>query len=203
MTFSPTVARRHLVSVDPVLAKVIRTVGPYRPVPRRAGSHFEALARSIVYQQLSGRAAGTIYSRFTALYPRRRLVPELVLATAEEELRSVGLSRQKVVYVRDLAERVSTGRLPLQRASTMPDELLIERLTAVKGIGRWTAQMFLMFRLARPDVLPDLDLGIQNAIRGAYSLPRRPTPAEVVEIGTPWRPYASVACWYLWRSLEI
>jgi DNA-3-methyladenine glycosylase II len=196
-------ARRHLTTVDPVIAEVIRKVGPYRPKPSRAASHFEALTRSIVYQQLSGRAAATIYSRFTALYPRRRLVPEVVAATDAAVLRSVGLSWQKVDYIRDLSRRVASGELPLARASTLSDELLIERLTAVKGIGRWTAQMFLMFRLGRPDVLPELDLGIQNAIQRAYQLPERPRPGQVVEIGSPWRPYASYACWYLWRYLEL
>jgi DNA-3-methyladenine glycosylase II len=196
-------AVRHLRRADPVMAQVIRAVGASRPTRSRAGSHFEALARSIVYQQLSGKAAATIYGRFTALYPRRRLVPELVAATAPDELRTAGLSRQKIEYIRDLAERVRTGALPLGRASTLTDDALIARLTAVKGIGRWTAQMFLMFRLGRPDVLPELDLGIQNAIQRAYALPRRPKPAEVTEIGKPWHPYASVASWYLWRSLEI
>jgi DNA-3-methyladenine glycosylase II len=196
-------AVRHLRRADPVMATVIRAVGPCRPTRSRAGSHFEALARSIVYQQLSGKAAATIFGRFAALYPRRRLVPDLVGVTAPEDLRAVGLSRQKIEYILDLAERVRSGALPLGRASTLSDDALIERLTAVKGIGRWTAQMFLMFRLGRPDVLPELDLGIQNAIQRAYALPSRPRPAEVTEIGKPWHPYASVASWYLWRSLEI
>src|ERR1051325_4337679 len=162
------VAVRHLKRVDPVLARVIEVVGPCRLESRREGTHFEALTRSIIFQQLSGKAAGTILSRFNDLYPDRSPSPDAVLATSDEQLRSVGLSRQKIGYMRDLASKVVSGELPLERVEELDDEDLIDHLVQVKGIGRWTAQMFLMFRLGRPDVLPELDLGIQNAIKKAY-----------------------------------
>lgn len=195
-------ALQHLRNADPILGAIINAVGPCRLEPRRTGTHFEALARAIVYQQLSGKAAGTIHGRFCALYPRKRLRPDAVLATSDEQLRSAGLSRQKIGYLRDLSERVESGEVPLARLDRLDDATIIERLTHVKGIGRWTVQMFLMFRLGRPDVLPELDLGVQNAIQRAYGLKKRPAPKEVVAIGERWSPYASVASWYLWRSLE-
>ena len=169
---------------------------------RQAGTHYDALVRSIVYQQLSGKAAGTILSRFLDLYPARRARAELVRASSDAELRSAGLSRQKIGYLRDLSARVADRSLPLAHLGRLPDDAIIEHLVQVKGIGRWTAQMFLMFRLGRPDVLPELDLGVQNAIQRAYGLASRPVPKEVLRIGAPWRPFASVASWYLWRSLE-
>jgi 3-methyladenine DNA glycosylase/8-oxoguanine DNA glycosylase len=169
---------------------------------RTDGTHFQALTRSIVFQQLSGKAAGTILSRFNDLYPDRAPTPAAVLATSDERLRSVGLSRQKIGYMRDLASKVVSGELPLDRVEEMDDEDLIDHLVQVKGIGRWTAQMFLMFRLGRPDVLPELDLGIQNAIKKAYRKRKRPVPNDVKKIGAKWSPYSSVACWYLWRSLD-
>ena len=169
---------------------------------RRTGTHYDALVRSIVFQQLSGKAAGTIHRRFLDLYPGRRARAELVLASTEEQLRSAGLSRQKIGYLRDLSSRVTDKSLPLAHLGRLEDDAIIDHLVQVKGIGRWTVQMFLMFRLGRPDVLPELDLGVQTAIQRAYGLKARPTPKEVVRIGEPWRPYASVASWYLWRSLE-
>lgn len=196
------VALSHLRRSDPVLAGIIRRVGPFTLEPNRQGTHFEALARSIVYQQLSGKAAATIHSRVKSLYPRRRLRPEAVLATPDARLRAAGLSGQKLAYLKDLARHVLEGTVPLARLDRLPDDEIIERLVQVKGVGRWTVQMFLMFRLGRPDVLPDLDLGVQNAIWRAYGLPKRPTPKEVLAIGAPWRPYATYASWYLWRSLE-
>jgi DNA-3-methyladenine glycosylase II len=192
----------HLKRADPVLARVIVSVGTCRFQPRRKGTHFDALLRSIVYQQLSGKAAGTILDRVLALYGRRYPRPDQLLATPEAALRSAGLSRQKLAYLRDLAAKVESGDVPLARVGRMPDEEVITHLTRVNGIGRWTAQMFLMFRLGRPDVLPELDLGIQNAIQRAYDLPKRPAPADVLRIGASWRPHATIACWYLWRSLE-
>jgi DNA-3-methyladenine glycosylase II len=193
---------RHLKLADPVLAGVIETVGPCRLQLRTEGSHFEALARSIVFQQLSGKAASTIYGRFAALFPDGVPTPNGVLAASEESLRAAGLSRQKAAYLRDLSLKVSNGELPLDQVESMNDDDLISHLVQVKGIGRWTAQMFLMFRLGRPDVLPELDLGIQNAIRRAYRMRKRPTPKQVKRIGAKWSPHSSVACWYLWRSLE-
>jgi 3-methyladenine DNA glycosylase/8-oxoguanine DNA glycosylase len=193
---------RYLKRVDPVLAQVIEAVGPCRLQLRTEGTHFQALTRSIVFQQLSGKAAGTILSRFNDLYPDRAATPEAVLATQDEVLRSVGLSRQKIGYLRDLAAKVVSGELPLDEVETMDDDDLIAHLVQVKGIGRWTAQMFLMFRLGRTNVLPELDLGIQNAIRRAYRKRKRPSPKDVKKIGAKWSPHSTVACWYLWRSLD-
>jgi DNA-3-methyladenine glycosylase II len=195
-------ALTHLRRADAVLGGLIERVGPCRLEARRQGTHYEALVRSIVFQQLSGKAARTIHDRFRALYPRNRPRPELVLQSTDAALRSAGLSRQKVGYLRDLSARVADGSLPLAHLGRLPDDAIIEHLVQVKGIGRWTVQMFLMFRLGRPDVLPELDLGVQNAIQRAYGLEKRPTPKDVLRIGEPWRPYASVASWYLWRSLE-
>lgn len=195
-------AINHLKRVDPALADVIARVGPCRLVVRSEGTHFDALLRAIVYQQLSGKAAATIHGRICALYGGRSPSPAELLATPDESLRAAGLSRQKIGYARDLAAHAAEGTLPLDAIDSMPDEEVIETLVAVKGIGRWTAHMFLLFRLGRPDVLPDLDLGIQNAIHRAYRLRKRATPKDVLRIGERWRPYASIASWYLWRSLD-
>ena len=158
--------------------------------------------RAIVYQQLSGKAASTILRRVLDLYGGRPPTPEALLATPDEPLRAAGLSRQKLGYLRDLAAKVASGEVPLDAVDELPDEEVIAALVKVKGIGRWSAQMFLMFRLGRPDVLPEVDLGIQNAIRRAYRKRKRPTPKDVLRIGAKWRPHATLACWYLWRSLE-
>jgi DNA-3-methyladenine glycosylase II len=195
-------ALAHLRKVDPILGEIITRVGPYRLVPHRTGTHYHALVRSIVFQQLSGKAADTIHRRLCELYPGKNPRAELVLATSDELLRGAGLSRQKIGYLRDLATRVTERSLPLAHLGRLTDDAIIEHLVQVKGIGKWTAQMFLMFRLGRPDVLPDLDLGIQTAIKRAYGLRKRPMPKDVLRIGKKWRPYASAACWYLWRSLE-
>jgi DNA-3-methyladenine glycosylase II len=181
---------------------VIEAVGPCRFQTRAEGTHYEALSRSIVYQQLSGKAAGTILARFRALYPSGAPTPDEVLATSDERLRGVGLSRQKASYLRDLSAKVASGELPLDAIHAMSDDEVIAHLVQVKGIGRWTAQMFLMFRLGRLDVLPELDLGIQNAVRRAYRLRKRPSPKQLRRIGANWSPHSTVACWYLWRSLE-
>jgi DNA-3-methyladenine glycosylase II len=192
----------HLKRSDPVLALVIEAVGPCRIQLRTEGTHFQALTRSIVFQQLSGKAAGTILGRFNALFPRSSPTPELVLKKSDEELRAVGLSRQKIGYMRDLSQKVQSGELPLDDVEAMSDDDLITHLVQVKGIGRWTAHMFLMFRLGRMDVLPELDLGIQNAVWKAYRMRKRPTPRQLKKIGARWSPHSSVASWYLWRSLE-
>ena len=193
---------KYLKRVDPVLAGVIESVGPCRIRISEEGTHFHALTRSIVFQQLSGKAASTILSRVHALYPDNTPTPDALLATNDEQLRGAGLSRQKIGYLRDLSSKVTTGALPLDQVETMDDDDLIDHLVQVKGIGRWTAQMFLMFRLGRPDVLPELDLGIQNAIKRAYRKRKRPTPKQVASIGAKWAPHRTVASWYLWRSLE-
>ena len=193
---------RHLKRVDPVLARVIESVGPCRMPVRSEGTHFQALARSIVFQQLSGKAAGTIHGRFAALFANGDPEPSALLEFADVQLRGVGLSRQKIGYLRDLSHKVVSGALPLDEVDRMNDDELIAHLVQVKGIGRWTAQMFLMFRLGRRNVLPELDLGIQNAIRRAYGKRKRPSPKQVRAIGAKWSPHSTVASWYLWRSLE-
>jgi DNA-3-methyladenine glycosylase II len=161
------------------------------------------VCRSIIYQQLSGKAAGTIHGRVLALYGGRSPLPHELAATGDEQLRAVGLSRQKLSYLKDLASRVASNALPIETLHELADEDVIDALVRVKGVGRWTAQMFLMFRLGRPDVLPELDLGIQKAIQRAYRLRRRPLPERVLKIGAVWAPYRTIASWYLWRSLEI
>ena len=195
-------AIRHLRRTDPVLGRIIREVGDCALGERRYASHFHALLRSIIYQQLSGKAASTILTRTLAIYGGRAPRPEELLDTPDEVLQAAGVSRQKIGYLRDLAQRVYAKEVPLTRVARMSDDEIIASLTQIKGIGRWTAQMFLMFQLHRPDVLPELDLGIQNAIWRAYGLKKRPAPKDVIRIGAPWRPYASAASWYLWRSLD-
>jgi DNA-3-methyladenine glycosylase II len=195
-------AVNHLKRADPILASVIASVGVCRFAPRPEGTPFEALVRAIVYQQLSGKAAGTIHGRLVALFPGSVPEPVALLAISDERLRAAGLSRQKIAYLRDLATKVTTGALPLDHVDRVADDELIEYLVQVKGIGRWTAHMFLIFRLGRPNVLPDLDLGIQNAIKRAYRLRKHPAPARVKQIGAKWAPHATIAAWYLWRSLD-
>ena len=192
----------HLKKVDPVLAEVIGKVGSYKGWQSPGGTHFDAVARSIVFQQLSGKAAGTIHGRFQGLYGGRTPLPTELATTSDEQLRAIGLSRQKSAYLKDLGARVASGELAIEMLHELSDEEIISALTQVKGIGRWTAQMFLMFRLGRPDVLPDLDLGIQKGIQRAYHLRKLPTPERVLKIGAKWAPYRTVASWYLWRLLD-
>lgn len=192
----------HLKKSDPVMARIIEEIGPCRYQVKTVGTHFDALCRSIIYQQLSTKAAGTIHGRFLALFPEQQPAPDSLLALPEETLRGVGLSRQKLSYLRDLAAKVHQNELPLDHLDELSDQEIIDYLVQVKGIGVWTAQMFLMFRLGRLDVLPDLDLGIRNAIKKAYRVRGVPNAKRIAKIGAPWRPYASVACWYLWRSLD-
>jgi DNA-3-methyladenine glycosylase II len=195
-------AIKHLVACDPKLARVIEDVGKCRFTPRAEGSHFDAVVRSIIYQQLSGRAAATIHGRVLGLYGGRDPSPAELLATPDETLRGVGLSRQKLGYLKDLARRVDDGSVPMDRLDSLGDDDVIDALVQVKGVGRWTAQMFLMFRLGRLDVLPELDLGIQKGIQRAYRLRSLPPPKRVLKIGAAWAPYRTIASWYLWRSLE-
>ena len=195
-------ATAHLKKVDPVMAEVIQKVGTYKGWPASQGSHFDAVARSIVFQQLSGKAAGTIHGRFQGLYGGRTPLPAELATTSDQQLRAVGLSRQKSAYLKDLGARVTSGELPIETLHELTDEEIISALTQVKGIGRWTAQMFLMFRLGRLDVLPDLDLGVQKGIQRAYHLRKLPTPERVKMIGAKWAPYRTVASWYLWRLVD-
>src|SRR3984893_9535376 len=190
----------HLKKSDPVLAAVIERVGPYRIEYRDPG--FETLVRSIVYQKLSGKVAAVILEPLIGLMPRRRVTPTAILNLTLEQMRSAGLSGQKAAYIRDLAEHAKSRRVDFASLAHLPDDDVIEHLTKVKGIGVWTAQMFLIFALRRPDILPTGDLGVRMAIRKAYRLEELPHPKQVEELAVAWRPYSSVAVWYLWRSLE-
>ena len=190
----------HLKKSDPVLASVIERVGPYRIEYREPV--FETLVRSIVYQQLSGRVAAVIWNRLIGLVPRRRLTPQAILKLTTEQMRTAGLSGQKVAYIRDLAEHTKSRRLNFASIADLPDEGVIDHLTKVKGIGVWTAHMFLIFALRRPDVLPTGDLGVRLAIQKAYELEELPKPKQIEDLAATWRPYCSVATWYLWRSLD-
>jgi DNA-3-methyladenine glycosylase II len=201
MSVDYTKARRLLARRDPVLRDLMRAQGPCGLAARLHTNPFKALARAIVGQQLSAKAAATIFSRFEGLYDAFP-TPAQVLATPDERLRAVGLSSQKLGYLRDLCRRIEEGQLPLDVLERMEDEAVIEALTQVKGVGRWTAEMFLIFRLQRPDVLPVGDLGIVRAVQRAYKLRKAPSPDRLTRIGEAWRPYRSVACWYLWASLN-
>jgi DNA-3-methyladenine glycosylase II len=192
-------ALTHLKSCDPVMERIIHSVGPYRMVYREPV--FETLVRSIVYQQVSGKAAASIYSRVQSAMPRG-VTPRTVLRFTTQELRALGLSQQKAAYILDLADRTQRRRVCFEGLCDLADEQVIEQLTQVKGIGVWTAQMFLMFALKRPDVFPTADLGVRSAIRKAYNLSEMPKPRQMEEIAEPWRPYRSVASWYLWRTLD-
>ena len=187
---------------DPVMRDLIRRHGPCGLGASQHTDPYRALVHSIMSQQLSTKAAATIARRFEELFGGRFPTPAEVLETPVEKLRSVGLSRMKVSFIRDLAQRIQDGSIHLDRLETMGDEEVIEELTQVKGIGRWTAEMFLMFRLQRPDVLPVGDLGIVNAMKRAYGLRKPPTAARMMRIAETWRPYRSVGCWYLWASLD-
>ena len=185
------------------MAAVIEAVGKCTLEPRAEWTHFDALLRSIVYQQLSGKAAATIHGRVLALIGDGSEAPKRIIATTHEAFRAAGLSTQKAKYVRNLAEHVLDGSLPIDSLHELNDDEIIAALTQVKGIGKWSAQMFLMFRLGRPDVLPDLDLGVQKGIQKAYRLRKLPTPKQVLRRGAKWAPYRTVAAWYMWRILEV
>jgi 3-methyladenine DNA glycosylase/8-oxoguanine DNA glycosylase len=201
--FEPATAVDYLRARDETLARVIDAVGPFRLQPMDAPSIFSALARAIVYQQLNGRAAATIFARFCALFPGTEPTPEQVLATSEDELRGAGLSRSKLLSLRDLAGKTVSGEIPtLAEIHLMQDEAIIERLTTVRGIGRWTVEMLLIFRLARPDVLPADDYGIRKGFARAYTEGVLPARKDVEAYGLRWKPYRSVASWYLWRLAE-
>jgi DNA-3-methyladenine glycosylase II len=194
-------ARRTLMRRDPVLAPVIRKHKERSPLDRPVLDPFPSLARVIAGQQISTKAAATIYGRLAALMPDG-VAPEAMLALTDEQFRQAGMSRQKITYLRDLAAKVVSGDLPVHSLHELTDEEVIEAIVSVKGLGRWSAEMFLMFRLHRPDVLPVDDLGIVNAIHRLYRLRKKPTADRIRKIGEAWRPYRTVACWYLWRSLE-
>jgi DNA-3-methyladenine glycosylase II len=196
-------ARRVLMRRDPVLGAAIRRIGVCGMAGRQRTDHLSALVGAIVSQQLSTKAAATIFGRFLSLFPEKQIPSAAAIdALDDAALRGVGLSGQKVGYLRDLCARIADGRLRLEELDDLPDEVVIVRLTEVKGFGRWTAEMFLMFRLHRPDVLPVGDLGIVNAVRKLYGLRKQPDPKRLLKMGELWRPYRSVASWYLWQSLK-
>jgi 3-methyladenine DNA glycosylase/8-oxoguanine DNA glycosylase len=201
--FEPAIAVDHLRARDETLARVIDAIGPFRLQLIGASSIFGALAQAIVYQQLTGKAAATIFARFCALFPGTDPTPELVLAASEDELRGAGLSRSKLVSLRDLAGKTVSGEIPtLAEIQQMEDEAIIERLTSVRGIGRWTVEMLLIFRLGRPDVLPSDDYGIRKGFARAYAQGELPARKDVETYGVRWKPYRTVASWYLWRLAE-
>jgi DNA-3-methyladenine glycosylase II len=193
-------AINHLKRSDPILRGIIERIGPCRM--EFGPPEFQSLAEAIVYQQLNGTAAATIFKRFAAL-AGEPLMPEGILKLTDEQLRSVGLSKQKSAYLKDLAAKTAGGLLDFSRLVNMSDEEVIKHLTQVKGVGVWTAQMFLMFTLKREDVLPTGDYGVQAAIKKHYRKRQLPKPHVMEKIARPWAPYRSVACWYLWKSLDI
>jgi len=193
-------AVNHLKKCDPVLREIIARVGPFRM--EYGPAEFHSLAEAILYQQLNGKAAETIFKRFTAL-AGDPLTPEGILKLTDEQLRSVGLSKQKSAYLKDLSAKTAAGVLDFARLAEMSDEEVIQHLTQVKGIGVWTAHMFLMFSLRRPNVLPTGDYGVQMAVKKHYKKRKLPKPKDMEKIARAWEPYRSVACWYMWRSLDI
>ena len=190
----------HLKRSDPVLCAIIKRIGPFRM--EYGPPEFHSLAEAILYQQLNGKAAVTILKRFTAL-AGDPLTPEGIVKLSDEQMRAVGLSKQKSSYLRDMAERAANGQLDFSRLHEMSDEEVIKHLTQVKGVGIWTAQMFLMFTLKRPNVLPTGDFGIQMAIKKHYNKRKVPKPLHMEKIAKAWEPYRSIACWYLWKSMDV
>jgi DNA-3-methyladenine glycosylase II len=200
-----TAFKRRLAKVDPVLAEVIRAAGKFTHELNAEHTPFHALARAIAHQQLNGTAAQSIFGRFCGLYSGAALLDaELVLGTPDDKLRAVGLSFAKIASIKDLAQKTIAGEVPPQEIlHTLADEEIIERITQVRGIGRWTVEMMLMYRLGRPDVLPVDDFGVRNGFRLAYGLRGMPTTRALAEFGARWAPYRSVAAWYLWRAVDL
>jgi methylated-DNA-[protein]-cysteine S-methyltransferase len=204
--FDSALAVDHVRASDPILARLIDRIGAFRMKLTKTPSVFGALAEAIVYQQLTGKAAGTIFARVRALFPyaHEGLTPEQILRVSDEKLRGAGLSRSKVLALRDLARKAADHEIPaLADVHDMDDEALVERLTAVRGIGRWTVEMFLMFRLGRPDVLPVDDYGVRKGFAVAFGKRALPSPKDVGKRGARWRPFRTVASWYLWRAVEL
>ena len=202
---SLAIAAAELSAADPRLGEVIERVGPCRMLPDTHGTHFDAIAKSIVYQQLSGKAAATIYGRFVERVGSGGALPtpDEVVVHEIAVLRECGLSTAKTAAVRDLAAHVLDGRLPVDHFDEMSDDDIVESLVQVRGIGPWTAQMFLMFRLGRPDVLPVLDLGVKKGAQRIHRLRKLPDEAKLEKLARPWKPWRSVASWYCWRATEL
>ena len=190
------------MKTDPKLSVIIKRIGRcelHAVAPRDA---FEALCMSIASQQLSVKAAATIFGRFCDLFPNRKPTPDRVMTLTDDQIRAVGFSRPKASFIKDLAARVIDGRIDLKGLNKHPDDEVMRQLVAVKGIGRWTAEIFLMFRLGRMDIFPADDLGLMNAVHRAYGMRKRPDPKKLRKMGEAWSPYRSVAAWYLWQSLN-
>ncbi len=204
LRYDPEAAVAHLRKADPTLARVIDSVGPFAMEPRDGS--FRSLARAIFFQQLAGAAARAIMNRVLEVLgtdDKRFFTPEQFIAATDEQLRTAGLSRQKLACLRDLSEKFASGGLSEDEFAEEEDEEVIRRVISVRGIGRWTAEMFLIFSLGRPDVLPVDDIGVQRGFRQAYGLPGPPTAEEMRRIAEPWRPYRSIGTWYMWRSLGV
>jgi DNA-3-methyladenine glycosylase II len=202
MTLDVAAGTKHLQRVDPVMRGIIKAIGPCELKPGARGDHFTTLLRAIVGQQLSAKAAETIFQRVAALHPNgRKILPEDILKLTDAQLRACGLSNAKTAYVKDLASHVASGNVKLNTLRRKSDEQIIAELIAIKGIGLWTVEMFLMFKLGRPDVWAIGDLGLRNAVERSYGI--EPTKANLIEVAEPWRPWRSVASWYLWRSLAL
>lgn len=202
--YDPDEAVRHLCGADPVLADLISRAGPFVMRSRDLQSTFESLAQNIIYQQLHGKAAAAIHARVLALSGGKRLRPEHILSTPDEPLRGAGLSASKLAALRDLAAKTADGTVPtLARLRRMSDEDIVARLTEVRGIGRWTVEMLLIFGLGRPDVLPVGDYAVRKGFAVTYGLSDMPKPKELEAYGERWRPYRSVASWYMWRALDM
>jgi 3-methyladenine DNA glycosylase/8-oxoguanine DNA glycosylase len=205
LDYDPDLACRHLAEADPTLGGLIARVGTFALRPRPTQSLFAAITRAIVYQQLSGSAAATILGRVRAIYaPKRFPTPRDILATPPEQLRAAGLSTAKTAALRDLAARTLDGTVPsMARVRLMQDEEVIERLVQVRGVGRWTVEMLLIFRLGRADVLSVNDLGIRKGFALTFGNRRLPAAVTIARRAERWRPYRSVACWYLWRACDM
>lgn len=196
-------AERRLRKSDPILAKLITRVGPCTLRPKRS-SPFEALVRSVTYQQLNGNAAETILKRFIALYDAPFPSPEDILQTTDAAMRAAGLSAAKTAAIKDIADKTVAGIVPTRRQiQRLTDAKVIERLTVIRGVGPWTVEMLLIFTLGRPDVLPVSDYGVRQGVARVYGFKELPRPKELLELGERWRPHRSVASWYFWRALEL
>lgn len=198
-------ALKHLRQADPILARVIALAGPCKMTPDHAQAPYEALVEAVAHQQLTGKAAQTILGRVKALHPHRPFPsPEELVGTPDELLRSAGLSRAKIVAVKDIAAKTLSGVVPDTKGLVaLEDEAIIERLTSIRGVGRWTVEMLLIFKLGRPDVLPVDDYGVRAGFGAAYRKRGLPKPKLLLKHGEKWRPYRSVASWYMWRAIEL
>lgn len=198
-------AVQHLLRADQVLARVIKKVGPCPLAPRRGVPAYQALVKSVTYQQLNGIAAETIFRRMLALFPGKKFpAPEDIVAAPDEKLRSAGLSRAKTAAIKDIAAKTLEGVVPTRRViAKMSDHEIIQRLTTIRGVGPWTVEMLLMFTLGRPDVLPATDYGVRSGFARVYGLKELPSPKELLAHGERWQPHRTVASWYLWRALEL